>query len=100
MPYKQSELPNVPLYSSLKQKQFSDNFNSMMTYVDNYIEETGQQDTQYPTIENQSGQLLFFGSGSGDNFNENWQTVVVSNTIPDIDEELIPLHINIKFETF
>jgi|TARA_Y100000034_G_scaffold31548_1_gene38545 hypothetical protein len=100
MPYKQSELPNVPLYSSLKQKQFSDNFNSMMTYVDNYIEETGQQDTQYPTIENQSGQLLFFGSGSGDNFNENWQTVVVSNTIPDIDEELIPLHINTKFDNF
>jgi len=47
MPYKQSELPNVPLYSSLKQKQFSDNFDKMMTYVDNYIEETSQQDTKY-----------------------------------------------------
>ena len=59
MPYKQSELPNVPLYSSLKQKQFSDNFDKMMTYVDNYIEETSQQDTKYPTIENDSGQLYF-----------------------------------------
>ena len=100
MPYKQSELPNVPLYSSLKRKQFTDNFDKMMTYVNNYIEETEQQDTKYPTIENEVGQLLFFGSGSGDNFNENWQKVVVSNTVPDIDEDLIPLHINTKFETF
>jgi len=100
MPYKQSELPNVPLYSSLKQKQFSDNFDSMMTYVDKYIEETEQQDTQYPTIENKTGQLIFFGSGSGENFNENWQKVVVPNTIPDIDEDLIPLHINIDFDNF
>ena len=100
MPYKISELPNVPLYSSLKQKQFSYNFDKMMTYVDNYIEETGQQDTKYPTIENDSGELLFFGSGSGENFDTNWQKVVVSNLIPDIDEDLIPLHINTKFETF
>ena len=100
MPYKQSELPNVPLYSSLKRKQFTDNFDKMMTYVDNYIEETGQQDTQYPIIENEGGQLLFFASGSGENFDEPWQTVVVSNTIPDIDVDLIPLHINTKFETF
>ena len=63
MPYKQSELPNVPLYSTLKRKQFTDNFDKMMTYVDTYIEETDQQDTKYPIIENQSGQLLFFGSG-------------------------------------
>ena len=100
MPYKQSELPNVPLYSSLKRKQFTDNFDSMMTYVNNYIEETEQQDTKYPTIENDTGQLLFFGSGSGENFDEPWQKVVVSNAVPDIDEDLIPLHINTKFETF
>ena len=100
MPYKQSELPNVPLYSSLKQKQFSDNFDKMMTYVDNYIEETGQQDTMYPTIENDSGQLLFFGSGSGENFDTNWQKVVVSNSIPDIDEDLISLYINTTFGNF
>ena len=100
MPYKQSELPNVPLYSSLKQKQFSDNFDKMMTYVDNYIEETGQQDTTYPTIENDSGELLFFGSGSGENFDTNWQKVVVSNSIPDIDEDLISLYINTTFGNF
>ena len=100
MPYKQSELPNVPLYSSLKQKQFSDNFDSMMTYVDNYIEETSQQDTKYPMIENDLGQLLCFASGSGENFDTNWQKVVVPNTIPDIDEDLIPLHINTTFENF
>ena len=100
MPYKQSELPNVKLYNSLKQKQFSDNFDKMMTYVDNYIEETGQQDAQYPTIENDTGQLLFFGSGSGENFDENWQKVVVTNTIPDIDEDLLPLHINTNFDNF
>ena len=29
MPYKISELPNVPLYSSLKQKQFSDELNTL-----------------------------------------------------------------------
>ena len=100
MPYKQSELPNVPLYSSLKQKQFSDNFDKMMTYVDNYIEETSQQDTMYPRIENDSGQLLFFGSGSGENFDTNWQKITVSNTVPDIDENTLPLYININFETF
>ena len=100
MPYKQSELPNVPLYSTLKRKQFTDNFDKMMTYVDNYIEETGQQDTQYPIIENEGGQLLFFGSGSRENFDENWQKVIIPTTVPDFDEELIPLHINIKFETF
>ena len=81
-------------------KEFSDNFDKMMTYVDNYIEETGQQDTHYPTIENDSGQLLCFGSGSGENFDTNWQKVVVPNTIPDIDEDLIPLYINITFENF
>ena len=100
MPYKISELPTVPLYSSLKQKQFSDTFDSMMTYVDNYIEETEQQDTKYPIIENDMGQLLFFGSGSGENFDTNWQKVVVSNTIPDIDETLISLYINTDFENF
>jgi hypothetical protein len=100
MPYKISELPNVPLYSSLKQKQFSDNFDKMMTYVDNYIEETSQQDTMYPRIENDSGQLLFFGSGSGENFDTNWQKITVSNTVPDIDENTLPLYININFETF
>ena len=100
MPYKISELPTVPLYSSLKQKQFSDNFDKMMTYVDNYIEETGQRDTKYPTIENDSGQLLFFGSGSGENFDTNWQKITISNTVPDIDENTLPLYININFETF
>ena len=100
MPYKISELPNVPLYSSLKQKQFSDNFDKMMTYVDNYIEETGQQDTKYPRIENESGQLLFFQSGSGANFDTNWQKITVSNEVPDIDENTLPLYININFETF
>ena len=100
MPYKISELPNVPLYSSLKQKQFSYNFDKMMTYVDNYIEETSQQDTMYPRIENDSGQLLFFGSGSGENFDTNWQKITVSNTVPDIDENTLPLYININFETF
>ena len=100
MPYKQSELPNVPLYSSLKRKQFTDNFDKMMTYVDNYIEETEQLDTKYPIIENETGQLLCFGSGSGENFDTNWQKVIVSNSIPDIDEDLIPLHININFENF
>ena len=100
MPYTPSELPNVPLYSLLKRKQFTDNFGKMMTYVDNYIEETEQQDTKYPIIENETGQLLCFGSGSVENFDEPWQKVVVSNTIPDIDEDLIPLHINTKFETF
>ena len=33
------------------------------TYVNQHIEETGQQDTQYPIIENQTGDLIFFGSG-------------------------------------
>ena len=100
MPYKINELRNVPLYSSLKQKQFSNNFDKMMTYVNQHIEETDQQETKYPTIENDSGQLLCFGSGSGENFDTNWQKVVVPNTIPDIDEDLIPLHINITFENF
>jgi hypothetical protein len=72
----------------------------MMTYVDNYIEETEQLDTKYPIIENETGQLLCFASGSGENFDEPWQKVTVSNTVPDIDEQLIPLHINTKFETF
>ena len=100
MPYKLSELPNVSLYSSLKQKQLSDNLNRIMTYVNQHIEETGQQDTQYPIIENQTGDLIFFGSGSGENFDENWQKVIVSNTIPEIDETIVPLHININFENF
>ena len=100
MPYKISELPNVPLYSSLKQKQFSNNFDKMMTYVDNYIEETEQQDTKYPIIENDMGQLLFFGSGSGENYDTNWQKTKISSNVPDIDETLISLYINTDFENF
>ena len=100
MPYTPSELPNVPLYSLLKRKQFTDNFGKMMTYVDNYIEETEQQDTKYPIIENDMGQLLFFGSGSGENFDLDWQKTKISSNVPDIDETLISLYINTDFENF
>ncbi len=100
MPYKVSELRNVPLYRTLWEKQFLDNWHTIIEYVDKHIEETGQQDAKHPIIENQSGDLLFFGNRSGKNYDTKWQKVVIKNSFPDIDEDLIPLHININFENF
>ena len=97
MPYKLSELPNVSLYSSLKQKQLSDNLNRIMTYVNQHIEETNQQDEIYPLITNDTGKRIYFQSGSGENYDENWQKLIVKNIIPDIDESLIEDYIDIEF---
>ena len=90
MPYKISELPNVPVYRRMKELRISRNFNQITEYVTNKIEETNQQDEIYPVITNDTGQLIFFQSGSGENYDENWQKIIIKNIIPDIDESLIP----------
>mgnify|MGYP001364422587 CR=1 FL=1 len=97
MPYKQSELPNVPIYRRLKELRANKNFNQIEEFVTNKIEETNQQDEIYPLITNNAGQLVFFQSGSGENYDENWQKIVVTNIIPDIDESLIEDYIDIEF---
>ena len=97
MPYKISELPNVPIYQQLKQSRAKKNLNKITEYVTNKIEETNQQDEMYPVIRNNTGQLIFFQSGSGENYDENWQKIVVSNIIPDIDKSLIKQYIDTEF---
>jgi len=97
MPYKISELPNVPIYQQLKQSRAKKNLNKITEYVTNKIEETNQQDEMYPVIRNNTGQLIFFQSGSGENYDENWQKIVVSNIIPDIDKSLTKQYIDTEF---
>ena len=97
MPYKISELPNVPVYSRMKALRFSRNFNQIEEFVTNKIEETNQQDEIYPLITNDTGHLVFFQSGSGENYDENWQKVIVKNIIPDINESLILQYIDTEF---
>ena len=97
MPYKVSELPNVPIYRRLKELRANKNFNQIEEFVTNKIEETNQQDEIYPLITNNAGQLVFFQSGSGENYDENWQKIVVTNIIPDIDESLIEDYIDTEF---
>ena len=97
MPYKISELPNVPIYQQLKQSRAKKNLNKITEYVTNKIEETNQQDEMYPVIRNNTGQLIFFQSGSGENYDENWQKTRVKNIIPDIDKSLIEEYIDTEF---
>ena len=97
MPYKISELPNVPVYRRMKELRFSRNFNQIEEFVTNKIEETNQQDEIYPLITNDTGHLVFFQSGSGENYDENWQKVIVKNIIPDINESLILQYIDTEF---
>ena len=97
MPYKISELPNVPVYRRMKELRISRNFNQITEYVTNKIEETNQQDEIYPVITNDTGHLIFFQSGSGENYDENWQKIIIKNIIPDIDESLIPQYIDTGF---
>ena len=97
MPYKISELPNVPIYQQLKQSRAKKNLNKITEYVTNKIEETNQQDEMYPVIRNNTGQLIFFQSGSGENYDENWQKTRVKNIIPDIDKSLTKQYIDTEF---
>jgi hypothetical protein len=97
MPYKISELPNVPIYRRLKELRVNKNFNQIIEFVTNKIEETNQQDELFPLIENDNGQLIFFQSGSGENYDENWQKIIVKNIIPDIDKSLILQYIDTEF---
>ena len=57
----------------------------------------GRVDYIYPIITNNAGQLVFFQSCSGENYDENWQKIVVTNIIPDIDESLIEDYIDTEF---
>ena len=100
MPYKISELPNVPIYRRLKELRVNKNFNQIIEFVTNKIEETNQQDELFPLIENDNGQLIFFQSGSGENYDENWQKIIVKNSIPDIDKSLILQYIDTEFREF
>jgi len=100
MPYKISELPNVPIYRRLKELRVNKNFNQIIEFVTNKIEETNQQDELFPLIENDNGQLIFFQSGSGENYDENWQKIIVKNIIPDIDKSLILQYIDTEFREF
>lgn len=97
MPYKVSELPNVPIYQQLKESRANKNLNKITEFVTNKIEETNQEDELYPLITNDTGQLVFFQSGSGENYDENWQKIIVKNVIPDIDESLIEDYIDTEF---
>ena len=97
MPYKISELPNVPIYRRLKELRVNKNFNQIIEFVTNKIEETNQQDELFPLIENDNGQLIFFQSGSGENYDENWQKIIVKNIIPDIDKSLTKQYIDTEF---
>jgi|LWDU01.1.fsa_nt_gi 2-hydroxy-3-keto-5-methylthiopentenyl-1-phosphate phosphatase len=97
MPYKISELPNVPVYRRLKELRVNKNFNQITEFVTSKIELTNQQNELYPLITNNNGQLIFFQSGSGENYDENWQKIIVKNIIPDIDKSLILQYIDTEF---
>ncbi|MBC8422018.1 MAG: hypothetical protein H8E03_01205 [Pelagibacteraceae bacterium] len=100
MPYKLSELKNVPLYRKLRKTRIDNNFNKIMDFVNNTITETNQIDELYPIITNDDNQLIYFQSGSGENYDENWQKTIVKNISPDIDASLISLYIDTTFEEF
>lgn len=97
MPYKVSELPNVPVYKRLRELRVNKNFNQITEFVTNKIEVTNQEEELYPLITNDNGQLIYFQSGSGENYDENWQKIIIKNTIPDIDELLIEDYIDTEF---
>ncbi len=100
MPYKVSELPNVPVYKRLRELRVNKNFNQITEFVTNKIEVTNQEEELYPLITNDNGQLIYFQSGSGENYDENWQKIIIKNTIPDIDELLIEDYIDTEFREF